>query len=104
MAVSGLPRQNSHANAGDIRDVGLIPGWGRFPGGSPGNPLQYSCLDNPMERYTWKAAVHWVAKSWTQMKRLSMHTHTQLSQEQKGKAAAGEEVEKLECCAFLLVT
>ena len=42
--------KNSPANAGDIRDVGLIPGSGRSPGGGPGNPLQYSCLENPMDR------------------------------------------------------
>ena len=40
------------ANAGDIRTVGLIPGLGRSPGGGPGNPLQYSCLENPMDRGT----------------------------------------------------
>ena len=41
--------KNAPANAGDVRDVGLIPGWGRSPGGH-GNPLQYSCLENPMDR------------------------------------------------------
>ena len=53
------------ANAGDIRDVGLIPGSGRSPGGGHGNPLQYSCLENPMDRGAWCATVHWVAKSHT---------------------------------------
>ena len=47
--------KNPPTNAGDIRDVGLIPGWGRSPGGGHGNPLQYSCLDNHMERSCWKA-------------------------------------------------
>ena len=42
--------KNPSANAGDIRDSGLIPGWGRSPGGRYGNPLQYSCLENPMDR------------------------------------------------------
>ena len=42
--------KNSPANAGDATDVGLIPGLGRFPGGGRGNPLQYSCLENPMDR------------------------------------------------------
>ena len=42
--------KNSPANAGDIRDEGLIPGSGRFPGGGHGNPLPYSCLENPMDR------------------------------------------------------
>ena len=46
---------------------GLIPGSRRFPGGGNGNPLQYSCLENPMDRGAWYAAVHGVAKSWTQL-------------------------------------
>ena len=45
------------ANAGDIRDTGLIPGSGRTPGGRHGNPLQYSCLENPMDRGAWRATV-----------------------------------------------
>ena len=61
-------------NAGDLRDVGLIPGSGRSPGGAHGNPLQYSCLENPMGRGAWQATVHRVAKSGTQPKRLSMNT------------------------------
>ena len=50
------------ASAGD---GGLTPGWGRSPGGGRGNPLQYSCLDNPMERGMWWATVHGVARSQT---------------------------------------
>ena len=61
------------ASAGDIRDLGSIPGSGRFPGGGHGNPLQYSCLENPMDRGAWQATVHRVAKIWTQLKQLSMH-------------------------------
>ena len=57
--------KNLPANAGDIRDVGLIPGLGRSPGEGHGNPLQYSCLENPMDRGAWWATVHRVAKSWT---------------------------------------
>ena len=49
----------------DIRDVGSIPGLGRSTGGGHGNPLQYSCLENPMDRGTWWAAVHRVARSWS---------------------------------------
>ena len=45
------------ANAGDIRDTSLIPGWGRSPGGGNGNPVQYSCLENPMDIGAWRAAV-----------------------------------------------
>ena len=55
--------KNLPANAGD---TGLIPGSGRFPGGGNGNPLQYSCLENPMYRGAWWATVHGVAKSQTQ--------------------------------------
>ena len=62
--------KNPPANAGD---VGLIPGLGRSPGGGPGNPLKYSCLENPMDRGAWQATVHRVAKSWTPLKRLGMH-------------------------------
>ena len=54
--------KNLPANAGDIRDVGLIPGLGRSPGGGYGNPLQYSCLENPMDRGAWQARVHGVAR------------------------------------------
>ena len=53
------------ANAGDVRDSGSIPGLGRSPGGGHGNPLQYSWLENPMDRGAWWATVHGVAKSWT---------------------------------------
>ena len=51
------------AYAGDIRDMGSISGWGRSPGGGPDNPLQYSCLENPLDRGAWQAAVHGVAES-----------------------------------------
>ena len=54
--------KNPPANAGDTGDVGLIPGWGRSPGGGYDNPLQYSCLENPMDRGDWWAMVHRVAK------------------------------------------
>ena len=57
--------KNLSANEGDIKDVGLIPGSGRLPGGEHGNPLQYSCLKNPMDRRAWQAIVHRVAKSCT---------------------------------------
>ena len=57
--------KNLHANAEDVRDTGLIPGLGRSPGGGHSNPLQYSCLENSMDRGTWWATVHGVAKSWT---------------------------------------
>ena len=53
------------ANAGDVRDEGLIPGLGRSPGEENGYPLQYSCLENLTDRGAWQATVHRVAKSWT---------------------------------------
>ena len=53
------------ASARDVRDMDLIPGLGRSPGGGHGNPLQYSCLENPMDRGAWWATVHGIAKSWT---------------------------------------
>ena len=57
--------KNTPANAGDIRDVGLIFGSGRFPGGGRGNPLQYSCLEDSTDRGAWRATVHEVTKGWT---------------------------------------
>ena len=62
--------RNLPADAGDIGDLGLIPGSGRSPGGGHGNPLQYSCLENPVDRGAWWATVHGVAQSQT---RLSLH-------------------------------
>ena len=55
--------KNSPANAGDITDMGSNPGLGRSPGGGHGNPLQYSCLENPTDRGALRATVHGVAKS-----------------------------------------
>jgi len=57
--------KNLPANAGDMRDAGLIPGSGRFPGGGHGNPLHYSHLENPMDRGAWRAMVHGATESWT---------------------------------------
>ena len=66
LVVKNLP-----ANTGDIRDVSLIFGWGRSPEGGNGNPLQHSCLENPMDRGAWWATVHRVAKSRTQLNNLA---------------------------------
>ena len=60
--------KNPPVTAGNIRDVGSIPGSGRSPGGGHGNPLQYSCLENPMDRGTWRTTVHGVAKRHTRLK------------------------------------
>ena len=57
--------ENPPANVGDVRDAGSISGWGGSPGGGHGNPLQYSCLENPMDRGAWKVTVHSAAKSQT---------------------------------------
>ena len=67
--------KNLPVNAGDVRDLGSIPGLGRSPGGGHSNLLQYSCLENPMDRGAWGATVHRVAQSWTRLKRLSRQMH-----------------------------
>ena len=66
--------KNQPANAGDVRDSGLIPGLGRAPGGGHGNSLQYSCLENPMDRGAWRASPwgHRVRNYWSDL----AHTHT----------------------------
>ena len=56
-------KKNPPANTGDIKDVGLIPGWTRAPEGEHGSPFQYSCLENPMDRGAWWATVHRVTMS-----------------------------------------
>ena len=61
----GSVDKESAGDAGDAEDTGLIPGSGRSPGGGHGNLLQYSCLENPKGRGTWRAAIHRIAKSWT---------------------------------------
>ena len=63
-----LEVKNPPAYAGDSRDTDLIPGSGRSPGGGHGNPLQYSRLENPMDRGAWWAIVHGVTDSWTPVK------------------------------------
>ena len=61
----GTVVKNLSANAGDSRNLGLIPGLGISPGEGNGNPLQYTCLKNPMDRGAWWAAVHDLTKTWT---------------------------------------
>ena len=68
-----LEVKNLPSNAGDIRDMGLIPGLGRSPGEGHGYPLQYSCLDNPVDRGAWWAMAYRITNSWTQLKQLSTH-------------------------------
>ena len=78
---TGLPGgtvvKNLPANAEDARDAGLIPGLRRCPGEGNGNPLQYSCLGNPVDRGAWWTTVHRVTKNQTQLS-AHVHTHTQL--------------------------
>ena len=59
--------KNTPANAGDIRDAGLIPGSGRSLEEGNGNSLQYSCMENIMDKGARQATFHWVTKSWTQL-------------------------------------
>ena len=73
---AALVIKNPLANAGDLRDLDSIPGLGRCPGEGNGNPFQYFCLENPMDRGAWWASVHRVTHSCTQLKRLSTHTVT----------------------------
>ena len=65
--------KESTYSAGDRGDMGSIPGSGRSPGGGHGNPLQYSCLENAMDRGAWQATVHGITKSQTRLKQLNMH-------------------------------
>ena len=70
-----LSGKESVCNAGASGDMGSIPGWGRYPGGEHSNPLQYSCLENPMDRGAWWAIVQRATQSWTQLKQFSMHIY-----------------------------
>ena len=79
------------ANSGDTRDVGSISALGRSPGGGHGNSLQYSFLENPVDTGAWRAVAHRVAKSWTQLKQLSKHTHTQLHKSRTQREKGAEE-------------
>ena len=72
---------NPPANAGKLRDMDSIPGLGRSSGGGHSNPLQYSCLENPMDRVAWGATIHRITK--TQLKWLSTHAWYQKPKEEK---------------------
>ena len=71
--------KNPSANAGDAGDVSLIPGSGRSPGEGSGNPLQYSCLENPTDGGAWWAIVHGVTKSRTRLSDFTFFDHTSVN-------------------------
>ena len=73
----GSAGKESACNEGDTEDIGSIPGSRRSPEGGHGNPLQYSCLDNPTDKGAWRAAVQRVTKSRTRLSDYSVYTHTQ---------------------------
>ena len=74
LGFPGGTNGNLPANAGNVRDMGQIPGLGRSPGGGHSNPLQYSCLEKPVDKEAWWATADMVAKNQTRLKQLSMHT------------------------------
>ena len=74
-----LSSKESTCNAGAAGDVGSIPGSGRSLGRGLGKPLQYSCLENPIDRGAWLATVYKVMKNWTWLKWLSTHTHARVT-------------------------
>ena len=71
----GSVDKESTCNAEDAKGTGSFSGLGRSPGGGHASPLQYSCLENPMERGAWQAIAHRVTKTRTQWKQLITHTH-----------------------------
>ena len=81
-----LKPKEAACNAGDTGDAGSIPGLGGDPGGGHGNPLQYSCLENPMDRGAWRATVHRVSESWTWLKWLSTDAPREMWQEGQDEA------------------
>ena len=79
MAQVVLVVKNPPASAGDLRDMGLIPGLEWSPGGGLGDLLQYSYLEYPMDRGAWWTVVHRVTKSWALLRQLNMHTRQNLT-------------------------
>ena len=84
--------KNPPANTGDLRDVGLIPGSGRLPGGGQDNPFQYSCLENPMDREAWWGTAHRVTES-DMAETLSTHDSVGLRDVRELRAAKRTHVE-----------
>ena len=71
--AGSIPRSGRSPGGGDLREAGSIPRLGRSPGGGNSNPLQYSCLENPMDRGPWRSTAHGVTKSRTRLKQRSIH-------------------------------
>ena len=90
--------KNLPANA---RDVYSIPGLGRYPGEGHGNPLQYFCLENPMERGAWWATVYVVAKSWTWLTDWLIHTHTHTDLNRKTRGCHSHHLDCVGSARFL---
>ena len=76
-SLVALVVKNSPANAGNLSDSGWISAWGRSSGGERGNALQYSCLENSMDREAWRATVHSAAQSQARLKRFSTQRSTE---------------------------
>ena len=76
ISVVALVVKNPPANVGGIRDADSVPGSGRSSGGGHSNPLQYSCLENPMNRGSWRSTILRVRRSQTRLKRLNMQAST----------------------------
>ena len=96
----GTVMKNPPANAGDARDVSSIPGSGRSPGGGDGNPLQYSCLENFMDRGAWPAIIQMVTEldmtEQTERTRTCARTHTHTVREQHGLPQSSQSLEGLD--------
>ena len=90
--------KNPPANAGDTRNMGSIPGLGRSPGVGNGNPLQYSCVRNPMDRGAWWVTVHGVAES-DMTEHTHTHTHTHTTQH---KHCVGQTVAVIRLLLFVM--
>ena len=93
-ALNGLPQwlssKESTCNTEDSGEVSSIPGSGRSPGGEHGNPFQYSCLENPMDRGVWQSTVHGAAKSQIPLKQLSMHASSTPSSKHINRDTPGD--------------
>ena len=90
------------ASAEDVRDVGSIPGSGRSPGGEHGNPLQYSCLENPMDRGAWRGCRPWGLRVRHEWDNLAC-THALLSDLDKTKICSSRECDYIFGCDYILI-